>query len=68
MSPISLWVLLWSSRVEMVCVGFWHYSPYVRALIRLATGPLSFGLEENDIYLLFFSLLCVFPQMPYCKW
>jgi hypothetical protein len=27
------------------CLGFWHDTPYVRALICLATGPLFFGLS-----------------------
>jgi hypothetical protein len=36
-----MWVL---REVEMVCVGFWPYSPHVQALICLAI-PLSLGLE-----------------------
>ena len=28
------------------CLGFWHDSPYVQALICLATGPLFFGLSQ----------------------
>jgi hypothetical protein len=39
------WPMVGWRRVEMVCIGFWPYSPHIRALICLAIGSLSFGLE-----------------------